>query len=92
MQAGWRLACQATVQKNLKLEIAQWELSILGDDNSFSIKPKEGFGIAVDLGTTTIVAQLVDLQSGNVLASVSSLNAQAQHGSDLMSRIEIALQ
>ncbi|MGZ8920123.1 MAG: ASKHA domain-containing protein [Limisphaerales bacterium] len=92
IQAGWRLACQATVQKNLKLEIAQWELSILGDDNSFSIKPKEGFGIAVDLGTTTIVAQLVDLQSGNVLASVSSLNAQAQHGSDLMSRIEIALQ
>lgn len=92
LRAGWRLACQAIVQKDLKLEVAQWELAVLADDNSFTFKPKEGFSIAVDLGTTTVVAQMVDLASGNVLATVSSLNAQAQHGSDLMSRIEFALQ
>jgi uncharacterized 2Fe-2S/4Fe-4S cluster protein (DUF4445 family) len=92
LQAGWRLACQAIVQQDLALEVAQWELSILDDNESFSFKPKQGFGIAVDLGTTTVVAQLVDLTSGDVLATVSSLNSQAQHGSDLMSRIEFALQ
>lgn len=47
----------------------------------------EGAGIAVDLGTTTIAAALVDLGSGTVEKTISCLNPQAVFGSDVLSRI-----
>src|SRR5690242_9479504 len=56
LNEGWRLACQAKVASDLQLELAQWEATILSDDTVFPFSPKEGWGIAVDLGTTTIVA------------------------------------
>jgi uncharacterized 2Fe-2S/4Fe-4S cluster protein (DUF4445 family) len=88
---GWRMACRHQVDGDLQLELAQWEMPILEDRSAFAFTPREGLGVAVDLGTTTIVAQLLDLQSGHVLAVRSALNAQARHGADVMSRIEYAL-
>ncbi|MBI2202790.1 MAG: DUF4445 domain-containing protein [Candidatus Rokubacteria bacterium] len=48
------------------------------------------FGLAVDIGTTTVVTTLIELGSGEQLASVSSLNPQSVFGGDLMSRIAFA--
>jgi uncharacterized 2Fe-2S/4Fe-4S cluster protein (DUF4445 family) len=48
------------------------------------------FGLAIDIGTTTVVTSLLELESGEQLASVSSLNPQAVFGGDLMSRIAFA--
>jgi uncharacterized 2Fe-2S/4Fe-4S cluster protein (DUF4445 family) len=48
------------------------------------------FGLAVDIGTTSVVSALMELESGEQLASVSSLNPQAVFGADLMSRIAFA--
>ncbi len=48
------------------------------------------FGLAVDIGTTSVVSTLIELDSGEQLASVSSLNPQAVFGGDLMSRIAFA--
>lgn len=48
------------------------------------------FGLAVDIGTTSVVSTLIELESGEQLASVSSLNPQAVFGGDLMSRIAFA--
>jgi uncharacterized 2Fe-2S/4Fe-4S cluster protein (DUF4445 family) len=48
------------------------------------------FGLAIDVGTTSVVTTLVELESGEPLASVSSLNPQAVFGADLMSRIAFA--
>src|SRR5256712_364574 len=48
------------------------------------------FGLAIDIGTTSVVTTLVELDSGEQLASVSSLNPQAVFGGDLMSRIAFA--
>ncbi|OGK84332.1 MAG: hypothetical protein A2X52_17220 [Candidatus Rokubacteria bacterium GWC2_70_16] len=48
------------------------------------------FGLAVDIGTTSVVTTLMELESGEELASVSSLNPQAVFGADLMSRIAFA--
>ena len=89
---GWRLACRHEIAGDLRLELAQWEMPVLGDTSSFAFTPREGLGVAVDLGTTTLVAQLVDLRTGDVLAVRSALNAQARHGADVMSRIEFAEQ
>lgn len=48
------------------------------------------FGLAIDVGTTSVVTTLLELTSGESLASVSSLNPQAVFGADLMSRIAFA--
>jgi uncharacterized 2Fe-2S/4Fe-4S cluster protein (DUF4445 family) len=91
LAGGWRLACRAHAETNLRIDLAQWEAPILTDDSSFAFNPRKGFGVAIDLGTTTIVAQLLDLQTGHVRSVRTALNAQARHGSDIMSRVEFAL-
>jgi len=48
------------------------------------------FGLAIDVGTTSVVTSLIELASGELLGSVSSLNPQAVFGGDLMSRIAFA--
>src|SRR5262245_13060171 len=48
------------------------------------------FGLAIDIGTTSVVTALIELTSGEQLGSVSSLNPQAVFGGDLMSRIAFA--
>ncbi len=47
-------------------------------------------GLAIDIGTTTIAAQLVNLQDGRVLASRTSYNAQIRRGADVITRIDYA--
>jgi len=89
--AGWRLACRAAVHADVTLDIEQWESPVLADESAFAFEPREGFGVAVDIGTTTLVAQLVDLASGHVLGVRTALNPQAVHGADIMSRVQHAL-
>lgn len=91
LDAGWRLACRARALGDLRIELAQWETTILGDDRDFRFQPQPGFGVAVDLGTTTLVAQLVDRRTGHVLAVQSALNDQARHGADIMTRVSFAM-
>jgi uncharacterized 2Fe-2S/4Fe-4S cluster protein (DUF4445 family) len=89
--AGWRLACLARAEGDATLEVEEWRHPILGDETPFEFTPRDGVGVAVDLGTTTLVAQLVDLGRGAVLGVESALNVQGRFGSDLMTRIEAAL-
>ena len=91
LSEGWRLACRSFPTDNITIEIPQWELNALSDSSQFSFFPRDGYGIAVDLGSTTIVAQLIDLQSGSVCGVQSELNEQAIYGADVMSRIEYIL-
>jgi len=48
------------------------------------------YGMAFDIGTTSVVGTLMDLATGEQLAAVGGLNPQAQYGGDLMSRIAFA--
>ena len=45
------------------------------------------YGLAVDLGSTTVVARLVDCNTGETIKEVSSFNKQIQWGTDILSRI-----
>jgi uncharacterized 2Fe-2S/4Fe-4S cluster protein (DUF4445 family) len=91
IESGWRLACQCRVEDDLVIEIRQWDAAILADETAVPFTPQEGLGVAVDLGTTTLVAQLLDLQTGYTLAVRTALNAQARYGADVMSRIQFAV-
>ncbi|MGD0479201.1 MAG: ASKHA domain-containing protein [Terracidiphilus sp.] len=60
----------------------------VGDQSASSSR---GLAIAIDLGTTTIAAQLIDA-AGNVLGVETALNPQAAFGSDVMSRVRAVLE
>ena len=47
------------------------------------------YGVAVDIGSTTLVASLIDLGTGSQVGSASALNPQARHAQDVLSRIKM---
>jgi uncharacterized 2Fe-2S/4Fe-4S cluster protein (DUF4445 family) len=69
--------CQATVRGN--------EVIAIMPLNS------RQFGMAVDLGTTTIAAYLVDMETGKTLVSRGAMNPQIGYGEDVISRIDYAV-
>ena len=91
LRDGWRLACMADCAGPVTLDIEQWSARILTDESRVPVEPAEGFGAAIDLGTTTIVVELVDLKTGDVLGVHAGVNPQGRHGSNVMSRIECEL-
>lgn len=54
-------------------------------------EPKNNFGIAMDIGTTTLVLYLVDLQEGKIVDSASDYNPQIKFGEDIINRIVFSL-
>ncbi len=88
---GWRLACCAASAGRVVVEVEQWSLPVLTDDAQVPIEPRPGRGAAIDLGTTTLVVQVVDLTSGEVLRVETALNPQARYGADVMSRLQYDL-
>ncbi len=52
---------------------------------------EKAFGLAVDIGSTTIAAHLTDLASGEVTASAGIMNPQIRFGEDLMSRVSYVM-
>ena len=90
-EAGWVLACRAVPRTPVTLEVGQWDASILAGDTPVALVPRPGRAIAIDLGTTTLVAQLIDLMTGAVIGVRTALNPQAMHGADVMTRIQYAL-
>ncbi len=90
---GYRLACQVEVTGSLRCrEIAGSQsmqiqtpmplvLSVAGDGCA------PGYGIAVDLGSTTLAAVLVDAD-GRAISQATAVNSQRAYGADVISRIQ----
>jgi uncharacterized 2Fe-2S/4Fe-4S cluster protein (DUF4445 family) len=83
------LKLQNTVRKgNWKVTVSIWKDSeIIGIEAG---EVKRGYGLAVDIGTTTVAGYLCDLTSGEILATEAMMNPQVAYGEDLMSRIGYA--
>ena len=88
---GWRLACFSSCTGDITLEVEQFNHIILADESEFEFEPQQGYGIAVDLGTTTVVAQLINLRDGKVVEAETMLNPQQRFGADLISRIQASI-
>ncbi len=78
------------------LEKAHYDVTAVAvEDRLVAIEPGDTtsrcFGLAVDLGTTSVVAMLADLNSGKVLGVESRLNGQANYGADVISRIHAVM-
>ena len=61
-------------------------------DGSLAGGPERPLGLAVDVGTTNLAAALVDLVSGEILATAAMENPQGAWGADVISRLERALE
>jgi uncharacterized 2Fe-2S/4Fe-4S cluster protein (DUF4445 family) len=57
----------------------------------YPLRPRDGIGLALDIGTTTVAAALWDLASGKCLASGSAANEQRRYGDNVLSRIDHAI-
>jgi len=69
-------------------------ISLWQDTEVLRIQPgySEGvYGLAVDIGSTTVVAHLCDLRTGAVLVSEAMMNPQVRYGEDLMSRVSYGM-
>ena len=91
---GWRLACCAAWASGagrVVVEVEQWSLAVLTDEAHVPIEPRAGRGAAIDLGTTTLVVQVVELGTGEVLRVETAINPQARYGADVMSRLQYEL-
>ena len=66
--------------------VGQELVSVEGGDTS-----DRSFGLAFDIGTTTVVGMLIDLNSGAPVAVRSALNGQAAQGADVISRISYTM-
>jgi uncharacterized 2Fe-2S/4Fe-4S cluster protein (DUF4445 family) len=69
--------------------------AVVSDDRLIGLEPGDTtgrrFGIAFDLGTTTVVASLLDLEAGQPVAVRSMLNRQQPYGADVISRISATM-
>ena len=91
LAAGYRLACRIRADSPLKLKVDQWSMPVLSDDAAGAASLRHGLAVAIDLGTTTLAAQLIDQKTGAVLGLRTALNPQSAHGADVMSRVRFSL-
>jgi uncharacterized 2Fe-2S/4Fe-4S cluster protein (DUF4445 family) len=97
LEFEWRLtglACDVRVLQQLQpaLRKGAWKVTVAVHGASQIIAVWPGFrervyGIAFDVGSTTIAAHLCDLSSGEVVAAAGAMNPQIRFGEDLMSRV-----
>lgn len=85
------LACRTTLRSDAALCLPAAFGGVLAETSrpQASAAPgREGLGAAVDLGTTTLVVELYDLESGKLLGRKTAWNAQSAYGADVITRIQ----
>ena len=92
IKAGIRLACcHEKAEEDIAISINQETgFRILGSlqKQVFANKTQKGIGIAIDLGTTTVVMAYIDRKTGEVLWEDAFVNPQRSFGADVITRIQ----
>src|SRR5690606_26613404 len=69
--------------------------AVVVDRDVISIEPGDTrdacYGVAIDVGTTTVAGALLDLNTGEQLATSSALNAQSNYGADVIARSALVM-
>ena len=101
LEREWQLVdleCDLSLLQTLqpKLRAGKWAVTVAVHARKHIIAVWPGFherayGLAVDVGSTTIAMHLCDLLTGNVLATSGAMNPQIRFGEDLMSRVSYSM-
>ena len=100
IDAGYRLACMHSVDECDKEAILKDIKESTGSvvlTESFMPKVShtnicDKYGIAIDIGTTTVAMELIDLSNAAIIAKASDINSQIAFGFDVMSRIAYTME
>ena len=102
IKSGYRLACMHSIDEVDKEFILKSFESERKPDSivlTESFTPKiihtniqEKYGIAIDIGTTTVAMELIDLKNAKIISKVADVNSQVKFGFDVMSRIAFTLE
>ncbi len=77
----------ATREQNSDVQPA---VNVTRDDQPSYFRSSQTYGIAIDIGTTTLAAALIRLSSGQIVDSRSGINPQVEFGADVITRIKTA--
>ena len=91
----WVLACRTVVDREMEILLPEEETggAICDDAGEVAVfSGGTGYGAAVDIGTTTVVLRLYDLQTGTGLGSRRAWNAQRPYGADVISRMQYIME
>lgn len=96
MRNGWRVGCKCTITKDCKIQVPKRlvsEITSVGVDGPENDLPldKTNIAIAVDIGTTTLAAAAVELNTGKIMRQHTFTNGQLKFGADVMSRVKAAM-
>jgi uncharacterized 2Fe-2S/4Fe-4S cluster protein (DUF4445 family) len=101
MAEEWGVECRiehphvlSELQQSLKAGDGAVTVSVWNEREVLRVQPgyAEGaYGLAIDIGSTTVVTHLCDLRTGEVRATESSMNPQVRYGEDLMSRVSYGM-
>lgn len=97
LREGYRLACAARPKQDCTIELCfekEADMQIIAGVQKGAaaarIKKHSRIFAAADIGTTTVVMQLADVLTGEVLSTVKFMNPQRCYGLDVLSRIQAA--
>ena len=88
------LACQTAVDRDMTVELPRRQAAVILTQGLQVETRPDGAGdlvLAFDIGTTTVVAYLMDGHTGALLAQASCLNPQTEFGADVISRIQYVM-
>ena len=98
LESGIRLACAVHVTESCRIFLGE-----SGEENMAALTEKQeqskmslnqsgndSYGIAIDIGTTTLAAELFSLSDGRTISIASGVNHQRAYGADVISRISAA--
>jgi uncharacterized 2Fe-2S/4Fe-4S cluster protein (DUF4445 family) len=89
-----QLACHYAVEKDITVHLPEKktaEVLTRGLELRVQADGTDRYALAFDLGTTTVVAYLMDGSNGQILARASCVNPQSRFGADVISRIQYAM-
>ena len=92
---GFRLACRAVCMGEVVLTSEMYTVVAITDkyDSYGATSPISTgkFGAAVDIGTTTLAAKLIETHTGRVVSTATAPNPQSHYGADVTTRMEYAV-
>lgn len=97
LEAGWRLSCRLYPSQKMEIvwsqETEEENFEILTayrdkEENASTFNKDQDYDVAVDIGTTTVVLELLGAEDGRAVKTVSTVNGQRRYGADVISRIQ----
>lgn len=88
---SFQLACQAEAQDGMEVVVSQRGNMVVSESGEPVAMPwkrdRSGYGVAIDVGTTTVVCRLYEMATGRIIGSAGTPNPQITFGADVLARI-----